>query len=101
MDDRKFQEERKIIKSCSSYDAKMASTGLSRQQNIYKFHDHALVAPCDIMCVKVQRKTKQQLYCRNSSKIQLKKNTRRKRQKCIPLADKYMKTYFSGLVQAH
>ena len=27
----------------------------------------------EIMCVKVQRKTKQQLYCRNSSKIQWKK----------------------------
>jgi hypothetical protein len=34
MDDRKFQEERKIIKSCSSDDAKKASTGLSRQQNV-------------------------------------------------------------------
>ena len=38
MDDRKFQEERKIIKSCSSDDAKMASTGLSRQQNVKQRH---------------------------------------------------------------
>jgi hypothetical protein len=34
MDDKKFQEERKIIKSCSADDAKMASTGLIRKQNV-------------------------------------------------------------------
>ena len=39
----------------------------------YKFHDHALIDSCEIMCIKVQWKTKQQLYCRNSSKIPKKK----------------------------
>jgi hypothetical protein len=38
MDDKKFQEERKIIKSCSADDAKMASTGLIRQQNVKQRH---------------------------------------------------------------
>jgi hypothetical protein len=37
---------------------------------IYIFVLNGLVVPCEIMCVKEQRKTKQQLYCRNSSKIQ-------------------------------
>jgi len=38
MDDRKFQEERKIINSCSADDAKLASTGLIRQQNVKQRH---------------------------------------------------------------
>jgi hypothetical protein len=39
MDDRKFQEERKILMSCSSDDAKMASTELIRQSRTRK-HQH-------------------------------------------------------------
>jgi hypothetical protein len=38
MDDRKFREERKIIKSCSADDAKMASTELIRQHNVKQRH---------------------------------------------------------------
>jgi len=38
MDDRKFREERKIIMSCSSDDAKMASTELIRQHNVKQRH---------------------------------------------------------------
>ena len=38
MNDTKRQEERKIIKSCSADDAKMASTGITRKQNVKQRH---------------------------------------------------------------